>query len=96
MKDELEAAIKCRYCTGLIYKDQEPNGEIHFHKKKPICAKCRILKFSKFSKKIIKDKPLFVEDMEEKGKRKQEQANSNAEAVAIASQEKTKSRMNKK
>ena len=60
--------VQCGYCPEIIFRHKEAGGRLFLYKGRPICARCRILKGSKFSKQIRADKPKYQRDVDEKAK----------------------------
>lgn len=82
--------VQCGFCPTIIFRHNEAKGRLFMLQGKPICAKCRILKFSKFSKQIRRDKKIFKKDMEFKERMVQDLANQKVEQLAKITQAATK------
>jgi len=78
----------CGYCSFHIFKDNEVEKIIKYHKGKPICAVCRIKKFSSFSEQIKKDKRKFKSDTKKRKKLQQENANKLLDEILLNKEQK--------
>ncbi len=59
--------VQCGFCPAVIFQHMEAGGRLFMHRgKTPICARCRILKGSKFAKQIRRDKKLYEKDLKVK------------------------------
>ena len=67
---------RCSFCPNIIHLHNEVNGVLHVASGKPICAVCRVMRKSKFKKKMKSDAE----------KANVDGVNENVEDVAIASQ----------
>lgn len=84
---------QCGFCPTVIFLHNEVRGMLHTASGVPICAKCRILRQSKMSKKILADKKNFLKDQAELEHRVQVRANETVMELAHASQMKHKDAM---
>lgn len=80
----------CGYCPVIIFTDNEAGKKIHFINKKPACARCRILKGSRFIKQIKKDKKLFEIEQKRRNETKQKEADEKVKDFALKRQIETK------
>lgn len=98
----LPKLLQCGFCEcNTINKEFEPDRKIIYKttaegKRKPVCVRCRILKFGKFGNTIRKDKPKYEEDLRDKEKIEIEKENYNVAVMAQASQKKTRTKMKPK
>jgi hypothetical protein len=74
--------VRCGYCPVIIFKQNESNGRLFMFRDLPICARCRILKGSKFANKIRIDKARYEKGIE--NKEKQIQADADAKVRELA------------
>lgn len=78
--------VQCSFCPEIIWKHKEAGGRLFLYKNRPICARCRILKGSKYNKLILGDKKRFEKDVELRNKIEQDKADEQVRRVAAESQ----------
>lgn len=88
-------ATPCGYCPDGIWAHNEAGGKIHTVDGKPICAKCRIMKSSRYASRILNDKKKYKKDVEARKELQQRNENERMIDVAIASQKRHNVRSDK-
>ena len=89
-----ELPIKCEFCEGGYINVQfEPDHTVKFKDGKPVCSRCRILKFGKFGN-IIKEEIKKIEDDREA--KQQQEENEKVAMIAMQSQVDTKTQIKRK
>lgn len=88
--------VRCDYCPSLIFKDKEAEGRLHLLEGRVACAKCRILRSSKYAKQILADKEEREKDLTEKERLAQAEADQEIRVIAHGSQIATKTAISPK
>lgn len=82
--------VRCGFCPTIIFQRNEAKGRLFMCDGKPICAKCRILKFSRMKNAILGDKNKMLKDLEDRNKVLQEKENERVKELAAKTQKATK------
>jgi len=85
-KKKTVEGTQCGYCPVIIYTDNEAGGKIHFLDSKPACARCRIIRGSKFAKIIKKDKKFFIRNKKKREKARQKIEDKKVNEFALKNQ----------
>lgn len=79
--------VQCGFCPEIIFKHKEAGGRLFMHRgTTPICARCRILKGSRFAKVIMKDRKLYEKDKDLKEKMAEDNEIIRVAGIAVESQ----------
>jgi hypothetical protein len=79
--------VQCGFCPEIIFKHKEAGGRLFLHKgEKPICARCRILKGSKYAGRIRKDRKKYEQDLAEQKKIEENKEVERVAKIAVESQ----------
>lgn len=83
---EKPVAVECGYCPNLIWKHKEVKGKLHMVNGSPMCTHCRVMKFSKMKRAMVKDKKSHHIDQKVRQDFIQDRENKRIEQIAAHSQ----------
>jgi len=85
----LPVGVECAFCDYVIFKQNEAGGRLYLHQGKPICARCRILKGSKYANIIRQDVDVYEKDILAKKHHAEAKEIQRVAEIAVASQKNT-------